>query len=153
MKAKDLLSRYWSGHIPVRPERIALSMGITISDYEGEFVVTQLREDNSIEIKLCASYSLVKKRYAIAHALGHIALGHLSKTNASIEETATSYYDNTPSKEDQKANQFATELLLPEDCLEWAIRDGKSRSLAELSALFVVSTAAMAHRLSALRFI
>lgn len=153
MNAAQVLSRFWAGELPIQPEIIAQRMKVLVWGDPNPEGIVQLKEEGIFQIRFCTEQNVIRKRYAIAHALGHIALGHLSKDNSSILETADNYHTTQDSAQEQQANDFALKLLMPEDAVNWAVQDGRWRSLDLLSSLFGVSTAAMAHRLKQLRLI
>lgn len=78
---------------------------------------------------------LHRKRFTVAHEIGHLVLGHTQKnyehTERSLEET--------------EANQFAAELLMPLEILKEDLRTIKN--VKELAKKYIVSEEAMWRRL------
>lgn len=147
--AKEILERYWDGRLPVRPEQIAERMRIAMVGrggagdesyhFSGYFSVRQGKPT----IEYNANDSLVRRRFTVAHELGHYVLGH--------QDAPRDYPDSFGSKNgspiEQQANKFAAELLMPSHVVKTMALAG-SNSLEELANLFAVSKVAMGHRLS-----
>lgn len=82
-----------------------------------------------------ASHSL-RKRFTLAHEVGHICLDHA---------------DDSPARE-REANAFAAQLLLPQILVEHYVRLNRGRvTAAELSAVFGVSRDVAENRLRSMR--
>lgn len=78
-----------------------------------------------------------RKRFTIAHELGHFLLGHL------VANHRINFEDNN--LEDIEANQFAAELLIP---LQFIREDFKNnQNIKELSVKYLVSEEAMGWKL------
>lgn len=99
----------------------------------------------------------VRRRFTIAHELGHLALGHLCGGQAIVDETV-----GGKSLEEKQANAFAAGLLMPVDGVKGAVKRLRSRLgdppnpldwVVWLAASFGVSEQAAAYRLINLRLV
>lgn len=99
----------------------------------------------------------VRRRFTIAHELGHLALGHLHGGEVVIDETVRG-----KSPREREANTFAAGLLMPEEGVKGAWKRLKQRLgkqpgpidwIVWLAASFGVSDQAAAYRLVNLRLI
>jgi Zn-dependent peptidase ImmA (M78 family) len=146
--AERTLTQYWDGYLPVRPERLAQQMNVRLIGrgnygdyfpYSGYFSY----EDNIPTIAYNVNDALVRRRFTVAHELGHFLLGH--------RDVPRDYPDSFGSRNfspiEVQANQFAAELLMPADVVRDMALSGYS-SLDQLADVFSVSKVAMGHRLS-----
>lgn len=82
-----------------------------------------------------------RKRFTVAHEIGHLILGH----------TQQNYDSSDKSLDDVEANQFAAELLMPLEMLKNDIKIIKN--VKELAKKYIVSEEAMWRRLMECRLI
>lgn len=146
LTAKKIISKYWNvGILPIDPILIAVSMGLSV-------LATNEGVNRYDAEKLLITYnpkeSFHKQRFTIAHMIGHYAL-----------KDGTSHMTNPPNfnmpsedEKESKANQFAIELLMPENFVKALVEVQMIRSLKKLSRIFLVSTAAMGYRLRQLNY-
>jgi Zn-dependent peptidase ImmA (M78 family)/transcriptional regulator with XRE-family HTH domain len=99
----------------------------------------------------------VRRRFTIAHELGHLALGHLLNGQVIVDETV-----GRKSPEEKQANAFAAGLLMPAEGVQGAVKRLRIRLedppkpldwIVWLAASFGVSEQAAAYRLANLRLI
>jgi Zn-dependent peptidase ImmA (M78 family) len=99
----------------------------------------------------------VRRRFTIAHELGHLALGHLLGGQVIVDETV-----GGKSPEEKQANAFAAGLLMPTEGVRGAVKRLRKRLgdpanpvdwIVWLAASFGVSEQAVAYRLINLRLI
>lgn len=99
----------------------------------------------------------VRRRFTIAHELGHLALGHLLGGQVIVDETVRG-----KSPHEQQANAFAAGLLMPAEGVRGTVKRLKERLgdppdpldwIVWLVASFGVSEQAAAYRLANLRMI
>lgn len=151
MSARALLDRHWDAALPVRPVALASSAGLLVfrradfsavagieRDVNGRLVIMLGPAPGSAQEKL-------RERFAIAHALGHIALSHFGPGDLPHRDVASHFSLNATSPIERAANDFAMALLMPEDALEVILRD--RRSISEIASIFVVSEVALQQRL------
>ena len=80
------------------------------------------------------SKSVVRKRFSVAHELGHLHMGHVHG-NSSIDLGSTNF-------DEQEANHFAANLLMPPTMLRKDIKSGM-KDVDNLAKRYNVSTEAM----------
>jgi Zn-dependent peptidase ImmA (M78 family) len=141
-KIRTILTKLDIQGAPVPVEKVAELFSIPVLHYplfpKGVSGTIINQEDLSV-IGVNSNMADVRKRFTIAHELGHYLLGH--DHNKMIDET----FDNKDHKE-QEANKFAAELLMPFDFLS---RDVKVAGVAVpgLAKKYLVSEQAMSVRL------
>ena len=137
--AKETLINHGLYSIPVNPVIVASKLGVR---------PTILIKEND---------SLVRKRFSVAHELGHLLLHLRSGTDEIITTEADLFrIGDTPSeswtperRREYEANVFAAELLMPSELVRsyWEQIPPKERSIDTMANIFQVSDAAMAIRL------
>ena len=135
--ARNLYSRYWDGHLPVDPAKIARAMGVTV-EFDADIGLAFGR----FEIVDGHAYSYVnpdeielRQRFTIAHELGHFALRHgdyFVDTAKEFGRLQLDFYE-------RQANDFALELLIPAFAADIMIMKRNVMKVARLSELFKVS--------------
>lgn len=123
---------------PIDVERICRRLGVELVYFNGR-VGKVLGASVSIPtpagrhtvFSINSRLSLGRKRFTIAHEIGHLLLGHLECTQHNAWH-------------ERDANRFASELLMPEDILayEWCWYD-----LPSLARRYAVSVQAMCIRI------
>lgn len=83
-----------------------------------------------------------RQRFTIAHEFAHFCL---HKTDGGYFEDTTFFRHENDSSLEYKANEFAAELLMPEDLISHAIDEGIKR-LVDLAESFCVSVQAIKFR-------
>jgi Zn-dependent peptidase ImmA (M78 family) len=151
--ARNLLSKYWKGGLPIDPRKIAAHEGLkvescpsfAIKNISGELIP----DGEKAVIRYNPADSAKRQRFTIAHELGHFMLGHGHAFRDPSSNFSMSYYD--PQEVD--ANQFAAEILMPEVAVKVLVKQRKIQDVAELARIFDVSVNAMSYRLKKLGFI
>ena len=129
----------WNGILPVDPTQFAAENGISVrydqSLERGGLSGYSDPEDNTIYVNPNESWS--RKRFTVAHELGHCLLGHGARNRRR---------DALPGVDSQEveANNFAAELLMPEDAVKQL---APGNSLQMMAWYFDVSTTAMYFRM------
>lgn len=142
MAFEDFISRHWDESIPVNLTAFSDSMQVGIHPaLEGDYIV--LCEYDTRRIWVNVHATTLTKRFAVAHALGHFALGHL-KAGEIHADRKGSYNDKLARYVDRKANQFALELLMPASEMEMHCEGGAS--LEDSARRMGVSQSALMHR-------
>lgn len=149
MKAQDaawrVLASHWDGGLPVNPVRIARSLGVRVVEVDDPTVSGEYRNDGRTgpTISVNGRDSALRKRFTVAHELGHHALDHGPR----FRDPATNYSLFNFDPKEAAANHFAAELLMPATLLRhWVIRKAVY-DLKELADVFQVSQQAMRFRL------
>lgn len=150
-----MLSRLWDGRLPVDPGAIAkrldielIPMGSTLEPWE--FSGYFRRYDASIGgpvIRYNRSDALVRRRFTVAHELGHFVMGH----EDAPRDVPANFGASVSDPIERAANQFAAELLMPEDSVRQVALSGRFGSVENLADAFKVSKVAMNYRLTNLR--
>lgn len=161
--AHALLQKYELFKAPIDPIKLSNELGIKV--YNAKFSEDNIsglvaKRDNNIVILVSQGDSPVRKRFTIAHELGHHLL-HMQNTNKEefidkdvdmyrSEETEGVAWSNS-NREEVEANNFAAALLMPRDLVKQAV-DVFGADLSELARHFNVSEEAIGIRLSKLGF-
>lgn len=151
-EARALLDRYWTGRgMPVDPVEIARSLGVQVlrgdlpPDVAG---VLMKRAGHDPRIVVAEGDSENRRRFTVAHELGHFVYrGSEAKADPDqyeyVDERSRLARAGTDPVE-VFANQFAAELLMPEDVIRPV---AKHIPAALLAGRFGVSQEAMTYRL------
>lgn len=133
---------------------IILNLKYFECDFEDSKISGQIeKEDGLFKIYVNRKHPLTRKRFTIAHEIGHY-ISFLKKSyseeqlknNTSHEDYAISYRKkDVCSKAETEANQIAAEMLMPED----KVRELMDKNLTpeEMADIFYVSPSAMTIRL------
>ena len=176
-KAQDLLEylkteKTFSIKAPIDVENIVNCLGVKLEyyfDFESETVgsITRSGSDYVIKINEIHNHYEPRKRFTIAHELGHLFLHLNGVDGVSFDDTektmsrTESYWDI---KESQ-ANSFAAQLLMPKklivgkgkELLTELQKKGKTITADEfveaMSTIFNVSSPAMRYRLITLKIL
>ena len=96
--------------------------------------------DDQYMIYLNKNHSMNRKRFTIAHEIGHLKLNHLE--DIVYRDSTTSLGTN---ENEVKANAFAAELLMPEELVRYAYN--LLKSVSKTARVFGVSEVAAYNRL------
>lgn len=125
----------WQKHgknkIPVSPEEIVTGLGIPFNeaDLTKTEGVSHVDANGLIFIMLNRNLPFNRKRFTLAHELGHIALDHVTITNSSQESSKS---------QEVEAHEFAGSLLIPSTDLKAFMKPG-SKTLAQIADRYQVS--------------
>lgn len=158
-KVSDLLARDASKHRPLPVARLARDLGIhvVVQTFDGDEDISgfYLREGLERIIAVNEAHPEVRRRFTIAHELGHAVLHDHDGIHI---DTGFTYRlrDGTSSlaidTDEMSANQFAAELLMPVDEVRARVGAGIEISdddaLRTLAKYFGVSVQAMVFRLT-----
>lgn len=149
--ASSLLDAYWTGNLPVNVAHLAAAQGIRVACDERVELAWVGYLDGRPVIRISPDLSGTALRFLLAHAVGHFALGHiLPDSQDGLAETSANFKAESASLSERQANEFASELLMPQAGLDYAIsRKGYTR-LGALAQLFGVSEVALKARLASL---
>ena len=141
--ANQVLADFWDQSLPVDPAKIAKAMGVRVFEnpslqLSGELVVS---DDGTMRIHINPHDSLVRKRFTVAHELGHVCQRHGPRPRE--DDAAYSLYNFDPIERD--ANLFAAALLMPEPAVNHFLDMGFT--LWQLADKFHVSEQATRIRL------
>lgn len=160
---RRILKEYKRYTAPVDPYALATDMGVDV--YEVEFdddVVSGMiqTEQGTTELFVNAYDSSRRKRFTVAHELGHILL-HFSDIDGEYVDSANDvhynskvmYRNNPDLTNDERyreyeANQFAAALLMDSELIAYSWE--RLKSVALMADLFRVSSSTMEIRLNTL---
>ena len=145
---------------PIDIVAAATSLGIPVNKLVMPNAVVRIREqttDTGVEVRkvLHIEYDMLntnsmRQRFAIAHAMGHILLGHGLPENGVREETAQNFHTAVSNPEETAANNVAGALLVPKMALIYFMDEKRVTSVTDLAVIFGVSTTLVTHRLEQL---
>lgn len=144
-KAKAVLLKYWDGEIPVDPFLIAENLGMRVianpelAPASGEYRL----EDDVPTIYINPNDPLVRRRFTVAHEIGHHYLEHGDRFRDTSKHFSSTNYDPI----EVQANRFAANLLMPKPIVDHYIKKENIKDIGELSNKFHVSEVAMEYRL------
>jgi Zn-dependent peptidase ImmA (M78 family) len=162
-QAIAVLARFNITGPPVPVETIAEKMGATLvfEPFEGEDDISGIlyRKDQHTIIGINSAHSETRRRFSVAHELGHLAL-HPKKLFVD-KVVRIDFRDRTSGlairPEEIAANAFAAELLMPSEFLARQIArklskrgapPAKEKLINDLAKTFKVSPQAMEYRLT-----
>ncbi len=143
--------------VPVRPERVARNCGIDIEykAFTDDLSGVLVKHPEGAVIGVNESHSRVRRRFTIAHELGHFVLRHagkvfIDKHSISRRDASSSFAADVHEIE---ANQFAASLLMPRELVFMALNSlytdelSRDQIITALARMFEVSGKAMEYRL------
>lgn len=159
-KALATLAKLSQISLPIRIEEVAQLLGLKVLPYplENEVSGILIIEDSIGTIGYNQNESRVRRRFTIAHELGHYLL-HSEESNLFVDKNFKVMFRTTSSPEEEhkirlerEANNFAAAILMPEDLVNREVENmefdlGSEESIKELAKRFDVSTTAMYYRM------
>ncbi|MBD3184178.1 ImmA/IrrE family metallo-endopeptidase [Candidatus Poribacteria bacterium] len=149
--ARDLLSGLSISDIPVYPRKIAEKMGISVwereadSGYDGYLISVEgnwgIMVNSSIKSK-------ARIRFTIAHELGHYTIDYHNSLGYQCFGKDIGSLGEYIKKEEREANEFAVELLMPENVFRQDIqnRDISLKTISFLARKYKTSITSTAIR-------
>ncbi len=160
------------GTIPVNIERLIKGQGISLnknatsdeigrgrganrSSTNGDVIGEIKKSGDEYHILILGSDHYYRKRFTMAHELGHFVL-HKNKLDSlrSIFDSNQYQADGITEEEETEANDFAAEILMPEDKVREIFAEtmrsqnnNEDRTIEEMSKIFQVSKMAIKLRL------
>jgi Zn-dependent peptidase ImmA (M78 family) len=154
--AQQTLRAHGLDSIPVDPVLLANRLGITVNHAtfsEANISGVIAKRGDSAVILVNSNDSPYRKRFTIAHELGHFLLHLQGIDGEEVDRTADLFRtsdsaDRLPVRKEVQANQFAAALLMPGDHVKQMWKS--VQSVEELARIFNVSEEAMGYRLASL---
>jgi Zn-dependent peptidase ImmA (M78 family) len=155
-RARDVLRRHNLTTIPIDPLVLAHREGIKVNNAEfsdDNLAGMIVKEGDDVTMLVNSSDPPFRKRFTIAHELGHHFM-HLMHDGEFVDREANLFRQQTGEEKEMnptrrqeiQANMFAASLLMPEDEVR---RYWKERpSIDELARIFKVSAEAMGYRVA-----
>ncbi len=144
-KALNILQMFRIKVPPVDVEKIAALLGFKVIPFDfPETTSAVIRiEGSSKVIGVNKNHAPVRQRFSIAHELGHYLSGHENFTHEKkIVVDPDKRYLDPEHQQEQEADEFAAELLMPEFMLK-DDANSKNLNIIELAKKFNVSEQAM----------
>jgi hypothetical protein len=148
----QIIAKYQS-HAPVDVVAIAAELGINVwetksfpDSISGKIFKDPLNGGKSgFSILVNANHSLTRKRFTIAHEIGHFVWHRHRLESGEVVDDAM-YRSGVTAKEETEANRFAADLLMPFPLIRSLMAAG-IKSPEQLATKLQVSLAAMRIRL------
>lgn len=160
LQARKLLYQNWDGILPVPVEDVAHRLLGTkvqyvdraeIGNADGEAAVEMIKGRPKGIIRVARNMPEHRKRFTIAHELGHLVLGHARLGEKNKRRDWISSLGVDP--EERDANLFAAEMLMPAPFVRKAFYHEKIATISDMARLFRVSEEAMLYRLRSLELL
>jgi len=148
LTAQQLLNSIWDGTVPVNVVRLAERLGMTVRPnplMADCGAITRRLHDVLLEYD--PQQPVVRQRYAIAHLIGHVVLGHLGDQLTVLRDPVANYSTKVSDPKELAANDFALQLLLPGSTLRYAVESGLFNDVEHMARAFGVSQVALVWRL------
>lgn len=147
--------------VPVNPVVVATRLGARLSHAvfsEPKFSGMTARRNGAVTILVKEGDSPLRKRFTVAHEIGHMLL-HLGSGTEEIIDTDADFFRFSEVAEtawsalrqrEFDANTFAAELLMPRPLMEqtWQAIPAHDRTVDVMAKVFQVSAESMGYRLS-----
>lgn len=168
LRAEALLKELDLMNVPVRVDLLAGRLGLPVvpMDLDRSISGLLIRSGNNATIGVRKEDAPTRKRFTIAHEIGHHQLGHQFQGDEQVHvDRGYSIRMRSPKsstgedKMEVEANQFAASLLMPEQLIRHEVSkirpDGSlsDTDVADLAKTFQVSEQAMTIRLTVLRLL
>ena len=152
-KAHNILELAGISKPPVDVERVAKLLGFKVVPYDFDDPTVSgmlVLEDEVRAIAVNRVQHRHRQRFTVAHELGHFLSGHEDYDATDFVERRKFYVDESFAAHDpneQEANEFAAELLMPSDMLKQDLATGM-RDAQQLAQRYQVSEQALWIQLS-----
>jgi hypothetical protein len=147
----QILEMHWDWSLPVNVEDIAKRLGMEVGSISPEdndlSGLAEITSGGKRIIRRATHESFNRQRFTLAHEIGHHMLGHVTKEHKQCRDNFNNFSSEVHSSLEQQANNFAAQLLMPEEALRIMIFRKGVTDINELSNSFNVSGAAMYYRL------
>lgn len=155
--AQEVLRKYWDAGVPVDPFVIARNLNIDIAEdsalawdgLSGKFWRDVYGDPF---IRFNPSEPEVRRRFTVAHEIGHYIFGH-GKDGVELRDPTQNFSSDNYDPKEVACNRFAAELLMPAVAIKHYIMDLSVSGVENLAAAFIVSEVAMKYRLANLGWV
>lgn len=153
---RALLNMHWDRRLPVDPIKLAHALGMQVKHLNP---VNMSPEDYGISgyaaiengqpvVAFNTAEHPNRQRFTVAHEIGHHILGHVrADAGRCLRDVPTNYSANVNQYIEAEANEFAAQLIMPEDAVRTLIERDRLTTVSGLADAFSVSEAAMYYRL------
>lgn len=151
--AQNILEHYWDGEIPVKPQNIIAKIGdleVRFEDLPDNISGKKFYnfDRGCYVIEVNKNHHPNRKRFTIAHELGHYALQHGNTTDTLYRDS-----DMDSNSDEIEANTFAAEILMPVSAIRHLVFNNGVTKIQDLAHHLWVSEQAMLYRLKNLGLI
>lgn len=143
--ATAVLRSTWDRVLPVNPIEIANKLGLEVYTSTAIGNLSGYYDDDLKKITVNENESRQRRRFSIAHEIGHAVLQH----GSSPRDPSVDYSKLHYSLKEQQANAFAAELVMPQEAVQYMVEHTK-KTFEEICETFDVSREAMRIRLQKL---
>ena len=155
--AQKLLKDTGQTKPPIDVKKILEALGINLMPYPFPEKVSAvlLKEGHMLVVGVNSQHHPNRQRFSIAHEIGHYSLGHYKDVYVDMQSISESRFDlgekNHDKIQEQEANYFASEILIPSLLIE---KDFKViRDAEQLARLYQVSKDALWIKLIKLKLV
>lgn len=148
--AGELIDRHWDALLPVNPVKLADPLQIAIRRLEAEqddVIAYAAMEGSTRVIAYRTDMIPERKRFALAHTMGHHVLGHVQSHLGRLLDVPEHYSVRCDIARELEANRFALALLMPEKAVLMLVERKGLTSITALASAFDVAEIAMHERL------
>ena len=152
-EARRILAQHGLLSVPVDPVVLASKEGIQVNNavFADEQIAGMIaKRKESVTLLVKQDDHPYRKRFTIAHELGHHFLHLAGQEGERIDTAVDLFRSEAGKKEEVEANQFAAALLMPKELVEQELALRSGSTLEEFAARFRVSGEAMGIRLATL---
>jgi Zn-dependent peptidase ImmA (M78 family) len=134
LRAKNIWNEFCGAKIPVKLNDIIQKMGIDIrgEDLNSADAITRMDSNGVCCMVYDQNSSVVRKRFTIAHEIGHLAMEHTSSWGGCNQFSKKS--------QEKEADAFAGELLVPSEDLKEFTK--QKRTIQEIMSRYWISNPA-----------
>lgn len=155
--AQKLLKETEQTKPPIDVKKILERLGINLMPYPFPEKVSAvlLKEGQMLVVGVNNQHHPNRQRFSIAHEIGHYCLGHYKDIYVDTQSISEGRFDlgdeNHDKTQEQEANHFASEILIPSSLIE---KDFKAiRDAEQLAKLYQVSKDALWIKLMKLKLV
>lgn len=136
---------------PVPVEEIAKKFGLTVFEFDFPNNISGVLKTQEKVIGVNKNHHSIRRRFSVAHELGHFLLGHEPGRDGKIIDDDS----EKPISFEREANLFASFLLMPSEWIKkrWKEKKINEQTIKELSNEFNVSAQALTIRILELNLI
>jgi len=155
-EATKLLAQVNLNSPPIELKTILEHLNINLLEYDFPKNISAilLKDEDMLVVGVNKNDPPNRQRFSIAHEIGHYILRHYNDVFIDTSEIATGrfdYSDNSNKAQEQEANHFASELLLPSSLIQKDFK--RFKNVDELARIYKVSKEALWIKLLKLKLV